>query len=213
MELRKAWIALLLGALTCTVSSMSSASTNYSVNGFAVAPEMAMLLEFYGFKPDAYYIDRYGNYGSSGTSPTGNLDGGFVRNWNGVEPKSIAGNPYAQAYVNGVSGIRIFWVYSPSIFSGVRGGGSGYYHICPNNVYYATSEGSVSASGRGTYGGVASSGARSGRWAIEKSINGPVLAGYGANGTTRVALTTLLQGTWTVGRTKYSVQTGRADCR
>ena len=194
-------------------SHASYAGKTYTVNGSAIAPEMAMLLEFYGFGPGAYYIDRHGNYGASGAPPVGNLQGGMVRNWTGVEPKSTVGNAYAQAYVNGVIGARIFWVYSPSIFSDVRGGGSGYFHICPNNVYYASSEMSVSASGGGNHGGVASAGTRAGRWAIEKSVNGPVLAGYGSKGTNRVALITLLQGSWTVGRTKYSIEAGKADCR
>jgi len=206
MTIRKVLNILMLNALVLSFSWCSYASHSYTVNGSAVAPEMVMLLEFYGFDPGAYYIDRHGNYGASGTPPSGNLNGGFVRQWNGVEPKSILGNAYAQAYVYGVRGARIFWVYSPGISSDVRGGGSGYYHICPNNVYYATTEGSVSVSGGGTSGGVASNSARSGRWTIEQTIYGPVLVGHGTNGANRVALATLLQGSWTVGRTKYSIE-------
>ncbi len=216
--------SLSLLAITANPVSAQSQSNNstprYTVNGTAVAPEMGMLLQHYGFKPGGYYIDTNGNYGESGSAPTGNLDGGPVRGWSGVEPKSIAGNPYAQAYINGVTGARIFWVYSPSIFSDVKGGGSGYYHICPGNVYYASSEGSVSMSDRPSSGrsvrssvGVASTSARAGKWAIESSLNGPVLVGYGPNGgSQRVALITLLQGRWKVGQTKYAVEAGKASC-
>ncbi|MEL7486695.1 MAG: hypothetical protein AAGJ87_05700 [Pseudomonadota bacterium] len=206
----------------------TAADAGYTVNGSPVAPEMAMLLAHYGFESGAYYIDANGNYGRVGAPPSGNFNGGPARGWSGAEPTDIAGNPYAQAYVNGVTGARIFWVYSPSIFSDVKGGSSGYVHICPGNVYYTSSEGAISmggryegkeASGAGDPGmidpwvGVAGQSANTGRWAIEESAQGPVLAGYGASGgAQRVPIATMLQGSWTFNRTEYAVEAGKADC-
>ena len=89
----------------------------------------------------------HGNYGRSGGAPMGNITGGPMRGWNGVEPTTVQGNAYAQAYVNGVSGIRVYYVYSPSIFSDIKGGASGYYHICPGHVYHQTHEGAISMGG------------------------------------------------------------------
>lgn len=220
---------LAAAALSAAPGVASADGGKYTVNGAAVAPEMGMLLEHYGFEPGAYYIDADGNYGRSGAAPTGNLNGGPTTGWSGVEPTTVAGNPYAEAYVNGVTGARIFWVYSPSIMSDVKGGGSGYYHICPGNVYYASSEGSVSMSDRysgkeyedpgagrviGSSVGVAGAGASSGRWAIEPGAAGPDLVGYASDGgTQRVPIATMLQGSWSVGQTKYAVEPGKASCR
>ena len=224
---RKARFAILAG-ISALFSASAARAGDYTVNGSSVAPEMAMLLEHLGFGPGAYYIDAQGNYGKSGEPPQGNFHGGPARGWSGAEPTTVVGNPYAEAYVNGVSGARIFWVYSPSIFSDVKGGGSGYYHICPGNVYYASSEGSVSLSDRyngkahedpgagrviGSSVGVASTGSSAGRWAIEKGVQGPELVGYAPDGgANRVPIATMLQGSWKVGQTKYAVEAGKASC-
>lgn len=197
------------------------ASAAYTVNGQKVAPEMQELMAFHGYKPGNYYIDNFGNYGQSGQPPSGNINGGPPQNWSGVEPSGTAGNPYAQAYVNGVTGVRVFWVYSPSIFSGATGGASGYVHICPNNVFHRSAESAINVGGeydsqRGgnkPWGGVAGTSQSSGRWTIEKSPNGPLLALYGPDGgVQRVALQTMLQGRWKFGQTKYAAESGKASC-
>ena len=201
-------------------TNQSSAKTEYTVNGHEIAPEMSMLLTFYGFAAGDYYVDNFGNYGKTGAAPTGNISGGPVSNWSGKEPVGIANNAYAQAYVNGVKGIRVFWVYSPSIFSGATGGSSGYYHICPGNVYYRSSEGGISVGGEydsttghnGPWAGVAGTRQGGGRWTIQNSANGPLLVLTGTDGTHQVLITTLLQGRWKIGQTSYAVEANKASC-
>ena len=219
----------LFAVATATVAAPAfAAAQTYTVNGSEIAPEMAMLLEHIGFGPGAYFIDANGNYGKSGAAPTANFHGGPPRGWSGSEPTTVAGNPYAEAYVNGVTGARIFWVYSPSIFSGAKGGSSGYVHICPGNVYHASHEGAISLGGRydgkehdaagdpgmlDPWAGVAGQSSNSGRWEIEKSAQGPVFAAFNADGgARRVPITTMLQGSWRHNNTKYAVEPGKASC-
>ena len=212
----KRWLATAVALLTVAFAATASAQAKadgYTVNGRPVAPEMAALLEHGGFAPGPYYVDRQGNYGKSGQPPQGNLDGGPPRGWTGTEPRGIANNPYAQAYVNGVSGVRVFWVYSPSIFSGASGGSSGYYHICPNHVFHRSSEGATSIGGNGSWAGVAGTSSGGGRWKIERGAAGPVLALFGQDGNVqRVPIATMLQGRWKAGQTTYAVEQGKASC-
>ncbi|WP_375207238.1 hypothetical protein [Hyphococcus sp.] len=215
-------INILAGAALALFASQTMAQTgDYTVNGEPVAPEMQKLMAHYGIAPGAYFIDAYGNYGPTGAAPAANVDGGPPRGWSGVEPRGTANNPYAQAYVNGVSGVRIFWVYSPSIFSGATGGSSGYVHVCPGNVFYRSSEGAVNVGGdynsktgaNDSWAGVAGAAQSAGRWGVEDGPDGPVLALYdGEGGAQRVALATMLQGSWKFGQTKYAAEAGKASC-
>lgn len=214
-------LALVAIALSAMSAGAQAQDRGYTVNGETVAPEMRKLMAFYGIGPGAYYIDAQGNYGPVGEAPQGNIDGGPARNWSGVEPKGVANNPYAQAYVNGVTGVRIFWVYSPSMFSGATGGSSGYVHVCAGNVYHRSSEGATSIGGEydvetghnDSWAGVAGVSRDAGRWAIEDSANGPLLAFYDSDGgAQRVALATMLQGRWKAGQTTYAVEIGKAAC-
>lgn len=214
-------LATILFVISLTTSESSGQSDHYSINGSAVAPEMGALLKHYGFEPGAYFIDPNGNYGRSGSAPMGNLSGGPMHGWSGVEPTTIDGNPYAQAYVNGVAGVRVFYVYSPSIFSDIKGGASGYYHICPDNVYYQSHEGAVSMGGGGdaaktedrSWVGMAQQSDGGGRWEIESGPQGPTLALYSQQGGgQRVPITVLLQGKFEYNQTKYVVEAGKAAC-
>lgn len=207
--------------LYLTISMSLAQNVRYTVNGSPVAPEMGALLEHYGFEAGAYYVDPNGNYGRSGSAPLGNLSGGPMRGWNGIEPKTIEGNPYAQAYVHGVTGVRVFYVYSPSIFSDIKGGASGYYHLCPNNVYYQEHEGAVSMGGGPdktktedrSWVGTAQQSNAGGRWQIENGPQGPTLALHSNQGDARrVPITTLLQGKFEYNQTKYIVEAGKAAC-
>lgn len=214
----RAACALFTALIVISIPSAMTASANddYTMNGAGVAPEMQKLMAHYGFGPGAYYIDQYGNYGLSGEAPSGNFHGGPVNNWSGVEPTSVEGNPYAQAYVNGVTGVRVFWVYSPSIFSGVTGGSSGYVHICPGNVYHSSSEGASNVGGGygdNSWAGVAGMSRNAGKWGIEDTPNGPMLAVYdNAGGAQRVLIATMLQGKWKYGQTTYAAESGKAAC-
>ena len=209
------------GGLTLAPAERAHAGGAYTVNGSKVAPEMAQLLAHHGFAPGSYYVDARGNYGAAGRPPQGNVDGGPVRGWSGSEPVGIAGNAYAQAYVNGVAGARVFWVYSPSIFSGATGGSSGYYHFCPGSIVHRSSEGATHVGGAydgrtghsGSWAGVAGHSRSSGRWAIERGPAGPVLAVFDSGGSVqRVPIATLLRGRWQSGQTRYVVEPGKASC-
>ncbi|MHA7871214.1 MAG: hypothetical protein ACX939_02580 [Hyphococcus sp.] len=210
-------------AASCAFSASAETAKEaaYTVNGQPVADEMQKLMAFYDIGPGDYYIDPYGNYGPAGQPPTANIDGGPPRNWSGVEPKGIDNNAYAQAYVNGVAGVRIFWVYSPSMFSGATGGSSGYVHVCPGNVYYRSSEGALNVGGEydvetghnDSWAGVAGISSGAGRWAVEDSAQGPVLAFFDSDGgAQRVALATMLQGRWKFGQTTYAAEAAKASC-
>lgn len=208
-----AGLVALAGLCGGALAQTQAQTADYTVNGAPVAREMGMLMEFYGFAPGAYYIDINGNYGVSGQPPQGNVSGGMVYGWTGVEPRTVAGNPYAEAYVNGVAGARIFWVYSPSIFSGATGGSSGYYHFCPGGRLYTSSEGAISVGGgNDPWAGVAGTSGNAGRWEVVSGMQGPELVGYHGNASQRVTLVTLLQGSWKVGQTKYAVEPGKASC-
>jgi hypothetical protein len=202
-------------------SALGQSSGSYTVNGKAVAPEMRQLLSSHGFAPGNYYIDVHGNFGLKGQPPTGNIDGGAPRNWSGTEPTGVRDNPYAQAYVNGVVGVRVFWVYSPSIFSESTGGSSGYYHICSNNIYHRSSEGAINVGGEydsqtghnKSWAGAAGTSQGSGRWTIESGANGPMLTLFTSDGgVQRVLISTMLRGRWKAGQVTYVVEAGKASC-
>ncbi|MEL7198761.1 MAG: hypothetical protein AAGL10_10645 [Pseudomonadota bacterium] len=208
---------LAVGMLSLLAGIAHAQESGYRVNGSEVAPEMGMLLKHYGFQPGDYYIDANGNYGKSGEAPTGNVRGGPVVGWSGSEPKSVAGNPYAQAYIQGVTWVRIFWVYSPAIGSRVSGGGSGYYHVCPGSVLRYSSESGVSIStntySARNYAGTAGTDSGTGRWSIESGANGPNLVGYTQDGGSQsVPIALMMNGSWNSGRTKYTVEPGKAAC-
>ncbi|MEO1135850.1 MAG: hypothetical protein AAFW68_04450 [Pseudomonadota bacterium] len=212
---------LTAGAIGASAHATDAPKNRYTVNGEAVAPEMQKQMAFYGIGPGAYYIDAQCNYGPEGEAPAGNIDGGPARNWGGVEPRGTDNNPYALAYVNGVTGVRIFWVYSPSMFSGATGGSSGYVHVCPGNVYHRSAEGATNIGGdydvetghNDSWAGVAGMSSGAGRWAIEDSAQGPQLAFFDSEGgSQRVALATMLQGRWKFGQTTYAAEAGKASC-
>lgn len=120
------------------------------------------------------------------------------------------------------AGSRIFWVYSPSIFSGASGGSSGYVHLCPGGLALRTSEGSISIGGelderyeggRRGWAGVAGTSADVGRWAIEPGSNGPTLAVYNSKGgVQRAAVNIVRRGSWKFGQTKYAIERNKASC-
>ena len=175
---------------------------------------MAIAVQDIAFEKIGNGGDAAGNYGPKGQAPVGNLGGGPPVNWRG-EPQGLADNPYAQAYVNGVVGTRIFWVYSPSIFSGATGGSSGYYHICAGNRFYSSAEGATNlggGSGDAGWVGVAGTSEYAGSWSVQRSPNGPLLTFSGSGGSNQLLLTTLLQGRFVDGRTQYAVEAGQATC-
>jgi len=206
---------LSLCAIAIANCATAQSVDKYTVNGHDVAPEMGMLLKHYGFEPGPYFIDMNGNYGKSGSDPSGNISGGPVWGWTGLEPTTVQGNLYASTYIQGVTGLRIFWVFKASPISNISGGGSGYIHICPGNMAFASSEGATSVrTPNGAYGGAASTHNRTGTWSVNPGLSGPELsARWEDDGEVQsVPLTTLLQGKWQSGRNKYVVEQGKAEC-
>ena len=212
---RRLFILLLTLPCLCATAIAQQSVASYTVNGYEVATEMAMLLRFHGYEPGAYYIDSSGNYGAVGEPPKGNFYGGPPRNWQG-EPQGIQNNAFAQAYVNGVSGTRVFWVYSPGIFSEAKGGSSGYYNICPGQRYYTESEGATNVGGGygdAGWAGTAGNSRGGGQWSVVESYNGPLLVLNGSDGRHEVLLATLMQGKFKVGQVSYAVEPGKAHCQ
>ncbi len=210
------------GLLCAAMFAFTSAAANdgYTINGAPMAREMGQLLAQYGFEPGAYYIDELGNYGRSGQPPVANFNGGPPRGWRGVEPRSVGNNPYALAYRDGVRRVRVYWIFSPGIGSVAKGGSSGYYHICPRNIFYKTSESAFSVGGgynsqRGgnnPSAGAAGTAQGSGRWSIESGPQGPVLALFDNTGARRVPVATMLQGKWKYNQFTYVAEVGAASC-
>ena len=209
----------------------------YTINGAPVTPEVHQLLSQQGFPAGNYYIDQFGNFGLMGQAPLGNLYTGQV-NPQAKLPSQQERKPAAEKSVpaqrapsasgrnvdggaSDLAGARIFWVYSPSIFSGATGGSSGYIHICQDNVFHRSSEGSVSIGGEydsqtganDSWAGVAQKSANFGRWTVEQGANGPLLALYNNDGgSQKFLLSGVRQGRWKIGRTQYAVERGKASC-
>lgn len=217
----KKWVSLTLKSITAKAiftallavlsAAPSYAKSEYTVNGHRVAEEISALLSHQGYPAGDYYVDQFGNYGQIGQPPQGNLDGGPVSNWQG-EPQGIANNPYAQAYVNGIQSVRIFWIYSPSVFSGATGGASGYYHICPERLYYRSSEGAINIGTSNGWAGSAGTDTGGGHWTLEESENGPYIILAGSDGAHQFLLENIIRGKWQQGQFKYAVEFGKASC-
>ena len=222
-------IGLILGVSTADAQG----ATGYTLNGEPVPQDMAFQMYMNGLPPGAYQFDEYGNFGVEGEEPFINADGGPVRYsgakitdmmQGGVFGSSQSQQPAApggygsQGYGgNGLEGTRIFWIYSPSIFSEARGGASGYIHLCPGGVFYRSSEGSVSVGGgynsqtqsNDGWAGAAGTSRGAGQWQLQ----GNMVALYNNDGGQQnFSAQNIAQGSWKVGQYKYAAERGRASC-
>lgn len=221
-------IGALGAALALTIMTPATAQpSGYTLNNEPVPMNLAQMMYMNGMPPGAYFIDEYGNFGAVGFDPVINVDGGPVR-YSGTKVQDMSAQglfgssaPQQKApaqqpapstgNLGGLEGTRIFWVYSPSIFSGASGGASGYIHLCPGGVFYRSSEGSVSVSGsNGGWAGSAGTSQNSGRW----QVSGGVLQLNNADGGQQsFAMRLVSQGRWKIGQHKYASERGRASCR
>jgi len=213
----------------------------YRVNGEAPPIPMQQMMMLNGLAPGDYYLEPDGDFGMVGQEPFLNVNGGQPLGRDpaaGAAPSPGAGAPVQTTpqagapaattptgahadLVKEATGARIFWVYSPSIISGATGGSSGYVHLCPGGVAYRSSEGALSVGGdynseygvNDSWAGVAHTSAERGRWTIEDSPEGPMLAVYNAEGgAQRVLVRIARQGRWTFGQTKYAIEANKASC-
>lgn len=213
--------AALTGAL-CLVGHAAACT----INGQALTPQQRAFFDQLGLPHGDYYLKENGDLGIIGNDPMLNLIKMFEemqRQAQGGAPAfgGQAGQsqqPYQSSPQNGgIEGMRVFWVYSPSIFSGATGGSSGYIHLCPGGVFYRSSEGSISVGGdynseyqmNDSWAGAAGTSRGAGRWMVQ---NGTVSMVDNNGNRTDVPMSTISQGSWKWGQTKYAVERGRASC-
>ena len=224
-------IAALALSLVAALSSAEAQDSGYTLNGEPVPYDMAMQMYANGLPPGAYAFDEYGNFGVAGQPPFINADGGPVRYSGpkitdmgsgafGGQPQTQPSYPSVQGSYGsggGYEGTRIFWIYSPSIFSEARGGASGYIHLCPGGIFYRSSEGSVSVGGEynsqtqsnNPWAGAAGTSRGSGRWQVEGNM---VVLYNNDGGQQNFSTQNLSRGSWKIGQHKYASERGRASC-
>ena len=229
-------LVLLLGIPAYNAQAQETPSY-YTVNGQTAAIEIQQMMFLAGLQPGAYYVDEVGDFGMIGQPPIMNIQGGPALGTGSGQPAETfagmqtpqGGGSQGQQMPGGMGGggagqggalvgARIFWVYSPSIFSGATGGASGYIHLCGGNVFYRSSEGSFSVGGdynseygmNNSWAGGAHTAQSAGRW----SVQGSSLVLQNSDGSTQTfAVASVAQGRWKIGQTKYAVERGRASCR
>lgn len=231
---------IIVGTIVASIVSigpvLAQSSTQYTVNGEPMTPDVVQMMGFFGMPPGEYYIDDYGNFGLVGQPPFVNLyeAQGLVaplpqqgQEGVGALPQAPAMTPQqsptiepqpAQGDPAGISGSRVFWIYSPSIFSDAQGGASGYIHICPGNVFHRSSEGSFSVGGEynsqfgenESWAGGAHVASNGGHWSIQGDS---VILQSNDGDRQQIYLSDLQNGRWQIGRHKYAVERGKASCR
>lgn len=216
---------------TFTAAPQAMACT---LNGKPLTMQERAFFDMLGLPHGDYFVRDNGDFGLNGKDPLFNVVK-LVEAWERGEQPDIPGvNPggppvhgpdqsrQSRQQVSGgtgLEGLRVFWVYSPSIFSGATGGSSGYIHLCPGGVFYRSSEGSISVGGgynsrygmNDSWAGAAGTARASGRWGLDGGGN--VVLTDNDGGRTEVPLTTIQQGRWTWGQTKYVAEPGKASCR
>ena len=232
-SLKGALAALSMSLILGASHAQTQGTTGYTLNGEPVPQDMAFQMYMNGLPPGAYQFDEYGNFGIEGAEPFINADGGPVRYsgatitdmmQGGVFGSSQSQQPTTQDQYghsgydgSGLEGTRIFWIYSPSIFSDARGGASGYIHLCPSGVFYRSSEGSVSVGGEYNsqtqsndgWAGAAGTSRGAGQWQVQGNM---VVLYNNDGGQQNFSAENISRGSWKVGQYKYASERGRASC-
>lgn len=234
-------------AALCWLAAPTAAAQAYDyyrVNGETMPIDMQQMMALYGLPPGDYYVDEVGNFGMVGQPPMMNVNGGPpVPGGSGKAPAATApgapapGNAPNTPYPGGsgaggqipggadggLTGTRMFWIYSSALG---YGGSSGYVHLCPGGVYHRSSEASFSVGGdynpHGTTPGGMRDGMNSdsasgagvsrgtGRW----HVDGGLLVLQDHDGSVqRFNAADVRRGTrWQVGQFRYAAEAGRASC-
>lgn len=194
----------------------------YTLNGEVLTGEDAQLFMMLGLPFGDYYATDAGDFGLVGQPPLFNL---FELETMMSDPNAMAGGGFGQqpgygtsAGGSGLEGTRIFWVYSPSMFSGASGGASGYIHLCPGGVFHRSSEGSISVGGEynsaagmnNSWAGMAQTSAGAGQWTVS---GGTVTLRDHDGGQQQISVSAIQGGSWKIGQHSYGAERGRASCR
>ena len=204
----------------------------YTVNGQIVSLEVQQMMMALGLTPGHYYVDQYGNLGVQGQPPMINLDGGPPRTTGplfgqGVVPAQPAPGTASPGFTPGApqveqqfAGVRLFWVFSSRLG---YGGSSGFFHLCPNNVFHRSAEGSFRVGGEydSSEGrldpsvGAASVVQETGNWRVEQGQSGPmvILFGQEPGVTWEFRVADIQSGRWRQGDFDYVSEVGQASCR
>lgn len=221
--------ALAAACAACAVAFAPApvSAQDYTLNGRALSMEELQMFAFFGLPPGAYYVDEDGNFGLVGQPPIMNIYAAQGQTPPQRQPAFSEENATGGGSDAAVVGARIFWVYSPSMFSGATGGSSGYIHVCPGHVFYRSSEGSLSVGGdyrpslesdpttgmNNDWAGMAHQAQSAGRWTVHAGEQGPELHLTNSDGSVQEIPVSLLEGgRWKWGQTQYAVEPGHASC-
>ncbi|MEO0982798.1 MAG: hypothetical protein AAFX03_09130 [Pseudomonadota bacterium] len=208
----------------------------YRLNGETMPLEMQQMMALNGLPPGDYYVDEVGNFGMVGYPPMMNVnggpplpggsgqpvEGGAAPAPDGPAPAAPAA-PMASSNDGGLTGTRMFWIFSSVVSSG---GSSGYIHLCPGGVYHRSSEGSFIVGGEYNPMGTTPGGMRdgmnddavagagvsrgTGRWSVQ---GGALVLQDNDGSTQRFNVSDVQRGTrWRVGQFRYAAERGKASC-
>lgn len=234
---RLASLALAVGLSMAAITSMMALPAEaqqapYRVNGEIVPPDMSAQMAYLGLPPGNYYIDRFGNFGMVGYPPVMNANGGPIigqgqpgfgtASLGQAGPGGVTPQPAAPGYGAqpagkdaGLTGTRMFWVYSSLV---TTGGSSGYFHLCPGGVFYRSAEGSFSVGGKSNsqtgmndpWAGGAGTATGMGQWSVQ---GGTLYLRSNDGGEWSFRVSDVQRGTrWRVGQFNYTAERGRATC-
>ncbi len=231
-------LAVSLMLLAPSPGHAQTAPAHYTINGQIVSIEVQQMMMMLGLAPGHYYVDAYGNLGVQGQPPMINLDGGPPRTTGPlfgqgvpatptqptpvqpapvqpVAPPFAAGTPHLEQQL---AGVRLFWVFSSRLG---YGGSSGYFHLCPNNVFHRSAESSFRVGGdydiveQRTDPSVAAASTvqESGNWRVEQTQTGPMAILFGREGVTwEFRINDIQSGHWHQGDFEYAAEVGQASC-
>ena len=225
---------VLAAGLIMFAASPSSAQNTpqalYTVNGAPVSPEVQQLMMALNLTPGHYYVDQYGNLGMQGQPPMINLDGGPARMSGPLlgqggpaaptqpPPAAAPFSPGDPRLEQQLVGVRLYWMFSSRLG---HGGSSGYFHLCPNNVFHRSAEGSFRVGGDydiqgqsyDPYVAGASTMSESGNWRVEQTAEGTMVRLFDGDGDSwDFQLADIQNGRWQRGDFRYFSEVGQATC-
>jgi|GEM_PF-3339524 len=225
-------VGLSIAAIMSLARPADAQQASYRVNGEMLPPDMSAQMANFGMPPGDYYIDRFGNFGMVGYPPLMNANGGPIVGQGQAGfgtaslgqggPDGMTAQPGTPTYGaqptgndGGLTGTRMFWVYSSMV---TTGGSSGYFHLCPGGVFYRSAEGSFSVGGaynsqtgmNDPWAGGAGTATGMGQWSVQ---GGTLSLRSDDGGEWSFRVSDVQRGTrWRVGQFNYTAELGRATC-